>query len=78
MKTFKLLLKPIKKEDVYGYVDKDEVKFGIVAFPLKGKIEDEEVNFKKGDEVAYQYGTNVKLDGEELVLTSLSNLIWQK
>ena len=79
MKCFKLLLKEVKPEEgIGGYVDKDAVKLGHVHIPIKGKIEDEEVSFKKGDEVAYQYGNKVTLEGEELMLVNLSNIIWQK
>lgn len=78
MKCYKLLLKEIKQENDWGYQDKDAIKLGLVAFPLKGKIEDEEVEFKKDDTVYYQYGTNVKLDGKEYVLISLNSIICQK
>jgi len=79
MRTFKLLLKEVKQEEgIGGYTDKDAIKIGTLMFPFKGKIEDEEVSFKKGDEIAYQYGNKVSLDGEDLQLVSLSNIIWQK
>ncbi len=79
MKVFKLLLKEVKpKEGIGGYVDKDAVKIGHLVFPFKGKIEDEEVSFKKGDEIAFQHGNKVTLDGEELQLVSINNIVWQK
>lgn len=78
MRAFKLLLKEIKQENQWGYEDKDAIKLGEVAFPFKGKIDDEKVEFKKGDKIYYQYGTNAKLDGEDYVLTSLTSVVWQK
>jgi len=78
MKTYKLLLKEIKQENTWGYQDKDEIKLGKVAFPFKGKNDDTEFDFKKGDELYYQYGTPAKLDGEDYILVSLSSLVWQK
>ena len=49
-----------------------------MAFPFKGKLDDEEVEFKKDDEIYYQYGTPAKLDGEDYILVSLTSLVWQK
>jgi len=78
MRTFKLLLKEIKEENKWGYQDKDEVKTGEVAYPFKGKTDDYEFDLKKGDIVCYQYGTPVKLDGQELILVSLTSLVCLK
>ena len=78
MKLYKLLLKEVKEENKWGYDDKEAIKVGKVAFPFKGKTDDTEFDFKKGDEVLYQYGTNVKLEGEDLVLVSLTSLVAQK
>ena len=78
MKAFKLILKEVKQEDKWGYSEKDAVKKGLVAFPFKGKLDDEEVEFKKDDEIYYQYGTPAKLDGEDYILVSLTSLVWQK
>ena len=78
MKTFKLLLKEVQQENSWGYQDKDAVKLGLVAFPFKGKTDDYDFDLKKGDEVYYQYGTNVKLKGEDYVLVSLTSLVAQK
>jgi len=78
MKAFKILLKEIKQENTWGYQDKDEVKLGEVAFPFKGKLEDEEITLKKGDKVYYQYGNPAKLDGEDYILISLNSLVCLK
>ena len=78
MKCYKLLLKEVKQENNWGYQDKDAIKLGLVAFPFKGKIEDEEVEFKKGDEILFQYGTACKIDGEEYQLVSLNGVVGQK
>ena len=78
MKTFKLLLKEIKQENTWGYKDKDAIKLGLVAFPFKGKTDDYDFDLKKSDEVLYQYGTKVILDGEEYILVSLTSLVAQK
>lgn len=78
MRTFKLLLKEIPQENNWGYQDKDAIKLGKVAFPFKGKTDDTEFDFKKGDEVYYQYGTNAKLNGEDYILVSLTSLVCQK
>lgn len=74
----KLIIEPVKQENYLNYEDKEEVKLGKLAFPFKGKIEDEVVELKKGDEVYYQYGNNIKIEGEEYVLVSLNNLVCQK
>lgn len=78
MRTFKLLLKEIKQENKWGYNDKEEVKLGKVAFSFKGKTDDYDFDLKKGDEVYYQYGNSCKLDGEDYVLVSLTQLVCQK
>lgn len=78
MKTFKLLLKEIKQENNWGYQDKDAIKLGLVAFPFKGKTDDYDFDLKKGDTIYYQYGTNVKFNGEDYVLVSLTSLVAQK
>lgn len=79
MKIFKLLLKEIKPESEWpGYEDKDAVKLGKVAFPFKGKTDDTDFDLKKGDEVYYQYGTTVKLEGQDYILVSLTSLVCQK
>lgn len=70
----KLLVKEIKTENKWNYEDKEEVKHGIVSFAFKG----ENVELKRDDEVFYQYGNNVKIEGNEFVLVSESNLIAQK
>ena len=77
MRTFKLLLKPIEQENKWGYHDKDEVKKGLVAFPFKGKTDDYDFDLKKGDEVLYQYGTPLIIDGVGYVLVSLTSLVAQ-
>lgn len=78
MKLFKLILKEIKQENEWGYKDKDEVKLGEVAFDFTGKVDEVEVQFKKGDKVYYQYGTEAILDGENYVLVSLNSLVCLK
>lgn len=79
MRCFKILLKEVKQENSFGdYNDKDEVKLGEVAFPFRGKLEDEEVSLKKGDKVYYQYGNAAKLDGVDYVLISLNSLVCLK
>jgi len=78
MKCFKLLLKEIPQENAWGYQDKDAIKLGKIAFPFKGKTDDYDFDLKKGDEVYFQYGTNVKLDGEDYILVSLTSLVCQK
>lgn len=74
MKVFKLLLKSNKQENNWNYEDKDEVKSGVVAFPFKG----EEHELKKGAEIYYQYGQNIKIKGEEYILVNESNIICQE
>lgn len=78
MITYKLILKEIEDKNKWGVEDKDAVKRGTVAFPFKGKTDDYEFDLKKGAEVCYQYGTPCKLDGEEYVLVSLTQLVCQK
>ncbi len=80
MKPFmnKLILRPVKTENKWDYEDKDEVKLGELAYPFKGKIDDEIVEIDEKEQVFYQYGTKVKIDGEEFELVSVSNLILQK
>lgn len=78
MRTFKILLKEIKTENAWGYQNKDEVKLGEVAFPFKGKLEDEEISLKKGDKVYYQYGNPANLDGVDYTLISLNSLVCLK
>lgn len=73
--SYKLLVKELKQENKYGYADKDEIKLGVVGFDFKGKNDDTEFNFKKGDKVYYQYGTKGVLNGEEYLLVSLNNLV---
>lgn len=78
MKVYKLFVKPISEENEWGYVDKDLVKKGMVLFECEGEINDKVETFKKGVEVSYQYGTPAKVDGEECVLVSFSNVACQK
>lgn len=78
MRAFKILLKEIKQENEWDYEDKDEVKLGEVAFDFKGKLDEEDLELKKGDQVYYQYGTKAKLEGETYVLISTNSLVWQK
>ncbi len=78
MKYFKLLVKEVKQENDWGTTDKDAIKMGKVAFSFKGKTDDTDFDLKKGDEVMYQYGTLIKIDGEEYQLVSLTSLICQK
>lgn len=78
MRTFKLIVKQIKDESMWGTTDKDAVKRGKVAFAFKGKTDDYDFDFKKGEEVYFQYGNRVVLDGEEYLLVSLTNLVCQK
>lgn len=68
----RLLVVPIEVENDWGL--KDEAKLGRVAFPNKTEDND----FKKGDEIYYQYGTEVKIDGKKYVLVRESDLICQK
>ena len=74
----KIILKEVKEENQWGHADKDALKRGLIAFPFKGKIEDEMIEFKKSDEVFYQYGKDIKLDGVDYILVNASNLICQK
>lgn len=74
----KMLVTPVKSDNKYGYEDKEEVKLGKLSFSFKGKADDEEVEFKKGDEIYYQYSSKIKLDGTEYDLVSLNNVICQK
>lgn len=78
MKAFKLLLKEVPQEITWEGKKEDEIKLGKVAFPFKGKLDDEVIELKKGDEIYYQYGNPAKLDGEDYVLVSLNSLVWQK
>lgn len=78
MRSYKLLLKEIKRESEWDYQDKDEVKLGEVAFDFKGKLDDEVIELKKGNQVYFQYGSPAKLEGEEYTLASLNSLVWQK
>lgn len=78
MRAFKLILKEIKQEDKWGVENKDAVKLGEIAFDFKGKLDDEVVEFKKGEQIYYQYGNPATLDSEEYVLVNLSSLVWQK
>jgi co-chaperonin GroES (HSP10) len=78
MRAYKLILKEVKEVNYFGEVDKDAIKTGKVAFPFKGEVDGEQVTFKKGDEVGYQYGNICKIDGEEYLLVSLTNIVWQK
>ena len=77
MRAYKLLLKEIEQPILndYGYVDKDAIKLGEVAVDFKGKTDDYDFDFKKGDKVYYQYGNKGVLNGEELILVSLTNLV---
>ena len=77
MKAFsnKVIVKEIKPETVWlGYEDKDAAKLGKVCFSFEG----EKIKLKAEDEVYYQYGTSVKIDKEDYILVSESNLICQK
>lgn len=78
MILYKLLLKEVKQENDWGYTDKDAIKLGKVVFPFKGKTDDTDFDLKKGDEIFYQYGTAVKLEGEDYILVSLTQLVAQK
>lgn len=78
MRAYKILLKEIKEENVWGYQDKEAVKCGEVAFDYKGKLDDEVIELKKGDKVYYQYGNPAKLEGVDYTLISLNSLVWQK
>lgn len=75
MKIYKLLVRELTQEDQWGYNDKDAVKLGEVVFPYKGKIDDEEVGFTKGQKLYYQYGNKAVFNGEELVVVSLNSLV---
>lgn len=74
----KLLLTKIVIGNRWGYEDKDEVKCGKLAFDFTGKDDGEVVTLKKGTEVYYQYGSDIKLEGEEYVLVNLSNVVCLK
>lgn len=78
MKAFKIILKEIEQENIWGNKDKDEVKLGKVVFDFKGKLDEEVIELKKGQEVYYQYGTNAKLNGEEYILISTNSLVCLK
>lgn len=78
MRAFKILLKEIKQSEWEGAENKDEVKLGEVAFPFKGKLEDETITLKKGDKVYFQYGNPARLDGEDYILISLNSLVCLK
>lgn len=78
MICYKLLLKEIKEENQWGYDDKEAVKLGKVAFAFKGKTDDTDFDLKEGEEVYYQHGTKCKLNGEEYVLVSLTQLVCSK
>lgn len=78
MRSFKLLVKEIKQENSWGFQDRDQVKLGEIAFDFKGKLDDEPIELKKGEQVYYQHGSPALLEGEEYVLISLNSLVWQK
>lgn len=78
MKCFKLLLKELLQDTKWEGKKEDDIKLGKVAFPFKGKTDDYEFDFKKGDEVYYQYGNKATFDGEEYILVSLTSLVCQK
>lgn len=79
MINYKLLLKEVVQDTEWeGSKDKDAVKLGKVAFAFKGKTDDYDFDFKKGDEVYYQYGNRAVLDGEEYILVSLTQLVSSK
>lgn len=75
MAQYKLLLKEIKQPSEYGYEDKDQVKLGEAAFDFKGKTDDYDFEFKKGDKVYYQYGTRAVMNNQEYMLVSLTQLV---
>lgn len=75
--TWKLLLKEIKQDNIWGQ-PVDSVKLGKVAVNFKGKTDDTEFDLKKGDEVYYQNGALIKIEGEDYQLVSLTSLICPK
>ena len=75
MTLYKLLL---EGETSGEFIDPLEFKKGKVAFPFKGKTDDYEFDFKKGDEVYYQHGTECRLDGKDYILLSLTQIVCQK
>jgi co-chaperonin GroES (HSP10) len=74
----RLLLTAKEKKQAWDGLKDESVKLGTVAFPFDGKVEEETVSLAKGDEVYYQYGTNIRLDDEEYVLVRISDLVCQK
>lgn len=75
MRSYKLLLKEINQENEWDYQDKDQVKLGEVVFDFKGKLDDEEIELKKGHKLYYQYGNSAKLNGEDYILISTNSLV---
>lgn len=75
---YKLLLKKKENKNDFGYEDPLELKKGEVAFDFRGKTDDYEFNFKKGDEVLYENGRECRIDGKDYLLVSLTSLICQK
>lgn len=78
MRAFKLLLKEVKQENKWDYEPKDEIKLGKVAITFTGMVDDNPVEFKKGDEIYYQHGTKATLDGEDYILVSLTSIVCLK
>lgn len=74
----RLLLTAIEQEQPWEGLKDESVKLGKVAFPFTGKSDDQEVSLNEGDEVFYQYGTNVCINGDDFVLVRISDLICQK
>jgi hypothetical protein len=75
MRTYKLLLREIDQKDKWGTEDKDAIKLGEVAYPFKGKVDDELLEFEAGQKLYFQYGTKGVFNGEELTLVSLNSIV---
>lgn len=75
--TWKLLVTEIKEENKWGLTD-NTVKLGKVAVNFKGTTDDTNYDLKKGDEVYYQNGTPIKIEGQDYQLVSLTSLICPK
>ena len=80
MKLFnnRLLLTPIDEEKQWEGLKDESVKLGKLAFPFSGKSEDEEIELNEGDEIYYQYGTNVHIGGQDYILVRLSEIVCLK
>lgn len=76
MKAFKILLKEIKEENIWGTNDKEEARKGEVVFDYKN----EEIELKKGAIVYYDhdYVKNISVEGKQYLSINPTNLVCQK